>query len=281
MMVSGNEVIHVAAAPPAALDEELVKKIAAIIGKNPYETRLRLAGKVPKIIANYDMVALAKSAAESLRALGLVVTVVSDSVLRRPWQMFKARSLKFEEQAITFYDRAGQPNMMEAGELFLILSARMQHETQTEVTKTVRKLNVAATLLTGGIPITKKVKQKEISKSYQNVSFLRLYSKTLPETVVEIQQQNFDYSFLGSEMASSASANYAIAVRKIRESFPRAIFDDSLMELFGTNMTATVSQDTIETNCKLIYWYHLAVSNTSTSLQIRPGQVRVDAPRYP
>lgn len=267
-MVSGNDVIHVAAAPPAALDEELVKKVAAIIGKNPYETRLRLTGKVPKIIANYDMVPPAKSAAESLRALGLVVTVVSDSVLRKPSQIFKAHSLKFEEQAITFYDRGGSKRI-EAGELFLILGARVQTETQTEIAKTVRKLNVAVTLLTG-IPITKKVKQKEIRKAYQNVSFIRLYGRMSPEAAMEIMQQNFDYSFLGSEMVSSAAANYAIAIRKIREAFPRAIFDDSLMGPFGTNMTATVSQDTIETNCKLIYWYHLAVSNSSTSLRTQP-----------
>ncbi len=270
-MVSGNDVIHVAAAPPATLDEELVNKIAAIIGKSPYEARLRLTGKIPKIIANYDIVARADSAAQSLRALGLVVTVVSDSVLRQSWQIFRARSLKFEEQAITFYDRAGQSNRMEAGELFLIISARMQHETQTEVTKTERKLNITATLLTGGIPILKKVKKKETTRSHQNVSFLRLYGRTSPEPVVEIMQQNFDYSFLSSEMVSSASANYLIAVRKIREAFPRAIFDDSLTEPFGANIETTMAQDSIEASCKFIYWYHKAVSNTGTGLQVQQG----------
>jgi hypothetical protein len=270
-MVSGNDVIHVAAAPPATLDEELVNKIAAIIGKSPYEARLRLTGKIPKIIANYDIVARADSAAQSLRALGLVVTVVSDSVLHQSWQIFRARSLKFEEQAITFYDRAGQSNRMEAGELFLIISARMQHETQTEVTKTERKLNITATLLTGGIPILKKVKKKETTRSHQNVSFLRLCGRTSPEPVVEIMQQNFDYSFLSSEMVSSASANYLIAVRKIREAFPRAIFDDSLTEPFGANIETTMAQDSIEASCKFIYWYHKAVSNTGTALQVQQG----------
>jgi hypothetical protein len=270
MMVARNDVIHVAAAPPASLNEELVNKLASIIGKSPYETRLRLTGKIPKIIVNFDVVPQAESAAQSLRALGLVVSVVSDSVLRKPWQIFRARSLKFEEQAITFYDRAGQSKNMEASALFLILSARMQHETQTEVTKIVKKLNITATLLTGGIPVTKKVKQKETSKSYQNINFIRLYGRMAPEPVVEIRQQNFDYSFLGSEMASSAAANYLIAVRKIREAFPQAIFDDSLVQPFGANMAATMAQDSIEANCKLIYWYHRAVGDIGTALQIRP-----------
>jgi hypothetical protein len=258
-MAAGYDVVHVAVAPPAALEEELVKKVAAVISKNLYETRLRLTGKIPKIIANYDAMQQAESTAQSLRGLSLVVIVFNDSEMRKPWQIFKARNLKFEEQAITFCDRSGQARRMEASEAFLILSGRMQAYTETEVTKTTRKLNVTATLLTGGIPILKKVKVKTINKSFQTESFLRLYQRTSPEPAVEIRQPDFDYSFLGTEMVSSAAANFSIAIRKIREAFPQAIFDDSLIEPFGANMPATMAQDNIETNCKLIYWYHQAV----------------------
>ncbi len=100
------EVVHVAVAAPAVLDEGLVKKVSEIIGKNLYETRIRLTGKIPKIIANYSTMQLAELAAQILRGLGLVVIVFNDSELRKPWQIYKARSLKFEEQAITFYDRS-------------------------------------------------------------------------------------------------------------------------------------------------------------------------------
>jgi hypothetical protein len=266
-MAAGYDVVHVAVAPPAALEEELVKKVAAVVGKNLYETRLRLVGKIPKIIANYDTIQQAESTAQSLRGLGLVVIVFSDSELRKLWQIFKARNLKFEEQAITFCDRSGQARRMEAREAFLILSARMQAYTDTEVTKTTRKLNVTATLLTGGIPIIKKVKTKTTTRSFQTESFIRLYGRTSPEPAVEIRQHDFDYSFLGPEMISSATANFSIAIRKIREAFPQAIFDDSLIEPFGANMPATMVQDAIEDNCKLIYWYHRAVSSPGPPMQ--------------
>ena len=268
-MVTGSEVVHVAAAPPAELDEELVKKIAAIIGKSLYETRLRLTGKIPKIIANYASMREAESGAESLRQLGLAVFVASDSELRQPPQVFKARSLKLEHEATTFYDRIGQSKRMEAGELFLILSIRNQTYKEEEVITTKRKINITATVLTGGIPVTKKVEQKTKNVSYQTVSFLRLYGKTLAEPVVEIIQDNFDYSFLGTEMASSGAANYLIAIRKIRDAFPKAIFDNGLMEPFGANMPATMTKDAIEANCKLIYWYHQAVHTPGTSLQLQ------------
>jgi hypothetical protein len=269
--MSVYEVVHVAVGPSTVLDEELVKKVSEIIGKNPYEARLRLMGKIPKIIANYDAMQQAESTAQSLRELGLVVIVFSDSEMRKPRQIFKARNLKFEEQAITFCDRSGQTRRMEAREAFLILSARMQAYTDTDVIKTTRKINVTATLLTGGIPIMKKVEKKTTARSFQTESFLRLYDRTSPELAVEIPQHDFDYSFLGAEMVSSATANFSIAIRKIREAFPQAIFDDSLIEPFGANMPATMAQDNIEVNCKLIYWYHQAVSNASTSVQTQLG----------
>jgi len=68
-------------------------------------------------------------------------------------------------------------------------------------------------------------------------------------------------------MVSSAAANFGTAIRKIREAFPGAIFDDSLIEPFGAHMPATVAQDSIDSNCKLIYWYHRAVSNVDKSIQ--------------
>jgi hypothetical protein len=258
--MAGYEVVHVAVAPPFTLEEELIEKVGAVIGKNLYETRLRLTGKIPKIIANYDTMQRAELAAKSLRELGLVVIVFSDSELRKPPQVYKAHSLKLEEQAIMFCDRSGQARRMEAREAFLILSGRMQTYTEAEVTKTTRKLNVTATLLTGGIPITKKVKEKTISKSYQTESFVRLYDRTSPEPAAEIPQHDFDYSFLGPEMVSSAAANFNIAIRKIREAFPQAIFDDRLTEPFGADVSASIAQENIEANCKLIYWYHQAVS---------------------
>lgn len=264
-----NEVVHVAIAPPATFNEEFVEKVAAVVGKTPYETRLRLTGKIPKIIANCDTIQKAESTAQNLKELGLVVILFTESELNKPWQIFKARSLKFEGQAITFFDRNGETRRIESSEAFLILSARMQAYTDTNVVQTKRKLNVTATLLTGGIPIMKKVKEKTTTRSYQTESFVRLYGRTSPELAVQIRQHEFDYSFLETEMASSGAANFTIAIRKIREAFPQAIFDDSLVEPFGANIPATMVQENIEANCKVIYWYRRAVSSAGASVQVQ------------
>jgi hypothetical protein len=259
------EVMHVAIAPPAMLEEELIKKVAAIIAKDPYETRLRLTGKIPKIIANYDTMQTAESAARSLRELGLVVIVCADSELRKYSPRYKAHTLKFEEQAVLFWDRSGRERRVEASEVFLIISGRMQTYTETEITTTTKKLNVAATVLTGGIPIMKKVKEKTRDKSYQTESFVRLYDGMSSEPIVVILQHDFDYSFLESEMVSSSVTNFNSTVKKIRGAFPQVIFDDRLVEPFGANIPAAISQDNIEMNCKLIYFYHRITSGFGSS----------------
>lgn len=262
-----HEVVHVAIAPPATLEEELIKKVAAIVAKNLYETQLCLTGKIPKIIANYYNMQMAESTANSLRELGLVAIVCTDSELRKPPQIYRAHTLKLEEQAMIFRDRIDQERRIESGEMFLIVRGRMQTYTETQVTKTTRKLNVAVTLLTGGIPVTKKVKEKSTNISYQTESFVRFYRRVSTEPVVEILQQNFDYSFLEAEMASSSIANFNATVTKIKNAFPQAIFDDRLVAPFGSDTHSAVPKANIDANCKLIYWYHQAVSNPGSSAQ--------------
>jgi hypothetical protein len=254
------EVVHVAIAPPAMLEEELVKKVAAIIAKNLYETRLRLTGKIPKIIANYDTMQAAESAVQSLRELGLVVIVCTDSELRKSSPIYRAHTLKFDEQAVMFWDRGGQARRVEPSEVSLVISGRMQTCTETEVTTSVKKLNIAATLMLGGIPVSKRVKEKAKNKSFQIESFIRLYGRISPEPVVELLQQGLDYSYLGLEMVSSSVANFSNTVKKIGGAFPEAIFDDRLVEPFGADMRSAMPQDNIEMSCKLIYWYHQTMS---------------------
>lgn len=262
-----HEVVDIAVAPLAAPDEELVNKVAAVLSKNTYETRIRLTGKIPKIVATYENMQAAESVAQSLRELGLVAIVCHDSELRKTPQIYRAHTLKLEEQAATFQDKIGQERRIESINVFLIISGRLQTYTETEVTKTERKLNVAATLAMGGIPITKKVEKKTTTTSYQSDSFIRLYDRLSTEPLVEIPQHNFDYSFLGAEIAPSSTANFNITISKIKNAFPQAIFDDRLVTPFGSDTYSAVPQENIEINCKLIYLCLRAASNSGTSLQ--------------
>ena len=258
-MVS-NEIVHVAVAPPARLEENLIKQVAAIVNKNLYETRLLLSGKIPKIIAHHNSMQIAESTATSLRVLGLVAIVCKDSELRKPSQMYRANTMKFEERAVLFRDRGGQSRRMESRDVFLIITGRMQNYTEVELTKTSKKLNLTATILTGGIPIRRTVKEKISDMSLQTDYFMRLYNQTSPEPSVEILQHGFDYSCLGAQMAASSVANFGAIVTRIKYMFTEAIFDDRLTEPFRVHAPSTIPQQSTDIDCKLIYLYYRAVT---------------------
>jgi len=265
--MAGYEIVHVAIAPPHTLEANLIKEVAAIVDKDLYGTRLLLAGKIPRIIAHYDTVQKAELTAQSLRALGLVTLVCKDSELRKPsTQEYRAHILKFEEQAVLFWDKSGQARRMESGNAFLIINGRMQKYAEAELTRTRMKFSLPATVLTGGIPIWRRVSEKTKEKSSQNECFLSLYDRMSTEPSVKILQYDLDYSFLGVEMASTSLANFSTIITKIRDTFPQAVFDDRLIEPFGVDIPFTAPRDNIEINCKLVYLYHQAMSDLGSSV---------------
>jgi len=45
----------------------VIRKVVAVVATNLYETRLRLTGKIPKIIARHDNIQMAESTDRSLK----------------------------------------------------------------------------------------------------------------------------------------------------------------------------------------------------------------------
>ena len=260
-----DEIIHVAVAPPDMLEANLIKEVAAIVKKDLYETRLMLVGKIPRIVANYKTMQMAELAARSLKDLGLVAIVCENSKLREPSHGFKAHTLKFGQKEVLFWDNVGQSTKMVSTNTFLLLKGRMQTYTEKGVTSTRKKLNLPVTILTGGIPVWRKVTEKTGDISIQAECFLRLYDRKSLDPSVEILEYHLDYSFLEAEKDPYSITNFDTIVKKIRDIFPQAVFDDRLTEPHEANLPFVTTRDNIEINCKLIYLYHLAISDLGSS----------------
>ena len=261
-----REIVHVAIAPPDRLEANLIEKVAAIVNKDLYGTRRLLVGKIPRIIAHCETMQIAESTALSLRALGLVAVVCTDSELRKSSQSYRAHALKFEKGVVIFWDKSGQTKRTEAKDVFLIIKGMMRTYTEEEVISTKMKFSLPATVLTGGIPIWRRVKEKTKDKSLQTECFVRLYDRMSPEPRVDILEYDLDYSLLGTEMSSSSLANFNTIVAKIRDKFPQAVFDDRLIEPFEVDIPSTVPWGSIEINCRLIYLCHQVMSNRGSSV---------------
>ena len=98
-----NEIVHLAVASPDNIETSLVKEAALMLKKDPYETRMLLTGKLPKLIAHYQSVEEAATIARQLKTLGLVAFTVNDSELgKSPATRFSARALEAEEISCDF-----------------------------------------------------------------------------------------------------------------------------------------------------------------------------------
>ena len=141
--MAANNVVRILVAPPDNLETNLIKETAGILNRDPYETRLLLSGKIPKLIAYYPSAQEAELITNRLKALGLVAVTCSDRELREsPSTRFMARAMKFGDREITFWDKGNQMIKLEPEDVFLILKGRLQSMTGKDVTKTSLKFSL-------------------------------------------------------------------------------------------------------------------------------------------
>ena len=258
-----HDVLHLLVAPPDTLETTLVKEAAVILKKDPYETRLLLSGKMPKLIAYYQTAEEAEPVAKQLKTLGLKAFIVNDSELTRsPSTRFNARALELGEQAVVFRDSNNRTLKMETKDVFLILKGKYQLSSDKAVTTTRMKFNLTATLVTGGIPIWSKIKETSKANSGEVGYFVRIYGWSSPEPSVEFFENSFNYSSLSPDIAPSSAVNFNSMVMKLRVIFPEALFDDRLTQPMGMSEHYDRQANAVEINCKLIYLYHRAVHNS-------------------
>lgn len=262
--MDSRDIVYVVIAPPDIIEASLIQEVAGIIDKDLYETRRLLTGKIPRIVARYQDEEAANSVARSLRAADLMTIVCRDTELRQPSQSFRAFTLKIEDKAVIFQDKAGQVRTIRASNALLILKGRIQNYTEKETINTSKKFSLTGTVMTGGIPVFRKVKEKTSELSIETESFLRCYDRLSPGLSVEIFQSNFDYSYLGTKMTASSQVNLDTTAAELRNKFPQAVYDDRLMQPFRVDIPATTSRDDIEIICKLVLLYHQAIGSFGT-----------------
>jgi hypothetical protein len=256
MLMTGYEVIHIAVDPPANLDANLVRSVATIIKKSPSQTRLLLAGEVPKVIAQCDSIQIAESIIRNLRNLGLVGIACRDSELGQFPQTFRAQTLELREKEVLFRDIAGREKTIAENNAFLVIVGRIGTSVEAQTTKYKTKFSLPRTLLMGGIPIWRRVDEKTTTHSIQAECFARLYERKSPDASVDILQHHMNYSFLGAKVAASSFTNFGTVVLRLREVFPQAIFDNRLAKPSVLTTSPNRVWEGIEINCKLIYLFH-------------------------
>lgn len=259
-LMAESDIVYVAVIPQDYPSINLSKAVSEIIGKDAYQTRLLLAGSIPRIVARCVGAGSAEATARKLREAGLTTIVCSDAELRKPFGGVRAKTIVFGDKEATFRQEDEKETTMDA--IFLIIKGTRQfvpevkEEDKTPV-KTRYKLDMGKSLLLGGVPVVKRVSEKPKSESSQPEWFLRLYERRSPDATVEILQYDMDYTFLGEETSLSSTANFLNVVKRLRGIYPQAIYDERLMKTSVTDIPGTTPDEDIDINCRLIYYQHL------------------------
>lgn len=256
-----NELIDIVIAPNDKLSEELTQKVAAIINQDIYRTRILLASKIPRIIAQTTEEYRAKDIISKIESLGFVSYNYKHADLYRTISLFKANTLEFTDNNIIFKDKSAQIFSLEEQNVFLILKGILRTSKQSEIITSVKKLNFTATLLTGGIPISRTVKERSSESTTQIEGFIRIFGRNSADPCLEIRQYSFNYSCLGPEMFPSSTQNLNLIARKIAGRFPEAVFEDKSNKSLSPNSAPNYSVENIDIEGKLVYLYYQSINS--------------------
>lgn len=210
---------------------ELIQAIAAILGITAFEVRQRMIGDGPAVVARFADPQQAATLAEKLRRCGVPTLVIDAAEVRSSAGRLIVR--RFEMSAHELHAEAvgGETAAVPYGEVALLLPAICIIGQTETVTVTERKFSLGATLLSGGIPLKKKVERKEEVHTEEREKALFLYAANGPALV--FRQNGMTYEGFGAAMKPSRELNFAFLAGELRRLCPAAVHDQRLLQRAG------------------------------------------------
>jgi hypothetical protein len=210
---------------------ELTQSLAAALGITVYEARQRLIGGGPSVVASFADPNQARALAAKLNQGGLATLVVDAAPVRSGTGHFVVRRFEMGEKSLRIEAVDGRSAEVPYAEIELILAGTRIGE-QTELkTITERKFSLGGTILTGGLPVSKKVSRQEEVTTEERTRFLYLYAGSRPQVV--FRQSGMSYDGFGAAMKMSQELNFAFLTSELRRLSPHAIYDDRLLNRLG------------------------------------------------
>jgi hypothetical protein len=222
------------------------ERLAKAIGATTYEARLALAGGFPTIVLTTADEARARAIAEALRGAGDDAIAVDPREMVPSDAMIPLDRFTFEPEAVV----AGGQSLPYA-DILCLLRAIHRSRSATETRTTERKFDAAKSLFTAGLSNSRVVTKtsKEAADSREPVLYLFRRSGATPWL---LREMGTNYEGLGGAKGLTATANFATAIRLLRERAPHAVYDERLVHahraLERSSMQGTGSRSTVTTS---------------------------------
>jgi hypothetical protein len=207
---------------------ELTRALAAALGLTIFETRQRMIGGGPAVVASFADPHQAGMLAAKLNDAGVATLVVDVAAVCAKAGHVIVHRFALQEEALQIEADDRQSAPVAYGEIELLLpgtcvSGRVETKTVTE-----RRFNLGRTILSGGIPMTGKVERKEVVATEEREKVLYLYAGNRPPLV--FNQNGMLYDGLGTAMKLTRELNFAWLTSELRRLAPRAVHDDRLLK---------------------------------------------------
>jgi hypothetical protein len=208
---------------------EMTRTLADTLGLTVFELRQRMIGGGPAVVASFADPDQAEVLAAKLTKAGVATLVVDTGAVRgkAAGQVIVHRFV-LQEGALQIEADDGQRAGIAYGEIDLLLPGTCISGHEETKTVTERKFNLGGTILSGGIPIMKKVERREVVATEEREKVLYLYAGNRPPVVCS--QNGMLYDGLGAAMKLTREMNFAWLLNELRRLSPRAIHDDRLLK---------------------------------------------------
>ncbi|MCJ7663493.1 MAG: hypothetical protein MUO24_04560 [Desulfobacterales bacterium] len=210
---------------------ELVQAISSALGIMVFEARQRMIGGGPAVVGSFADPQQALSLAKKLNQNKIATLVVDATAVRSGAGHFIVRRFELNESSMRIETGDRQRAEVPYGEIDLLLPSTSIVEHSETKTVTGRKLSLGKTILSGGIPMSKKVKHQEEVTTEERSKVLYLYAgNRLP---IVFSQNGMIYDGLGAAMKLSRELNFTYLISELRRLSPGAVYDDRLRNRVG------------------------------------------------
>jgi hypothetical protein len=208
---------------------EVAKAVADTLSILLFEARQKIAGGGPRVLATFADALPAETLAARLSEAGVPALSVDPVSVRSGTPPFSVRRFVLGPEALELESNAGDACRIDYGTIDLLLAANCSAgQTQTTHTTTERKFSLGKTLLSGGLPMTKKVTTEETLTSIERDETLWLYARE--RGAVVFNRGALDYSGLGDAMQLTRDLNFNRFKTSLRGLAPQARYDDRLLK---------------------------------------------------
>ena len=210
---------------------ELVQALAVALGITAYEMRQRMIGGGPAVVASFADQQQARTLSTKLNQSGIATLIIDADAVRSKAGRFVVRRFELKEWSLRIEANDGQYAEIAYGDIDLLLpGTRILGQSET-ITVTERKFSLGRTILSGGIPLSKKVERQEEVNKEERENVLYLYAGERQPVV--FSQSGMVYDGLGTAMKLSRELNFAYLTSELRRLCPAAGYDDRLLKRLG------------------------------------------------